>query len=225
MLLDKRTEELIRKFPNDNIDEVSMIIADGGLILNKVQLAKALDVSTRTIEKYEVEGMPSSKYSTPRYRLFTLTTAIEWVILNIDKTKSKRGKAQAAEVPEDMENDWKFRKERADALKTEQMAEEATLKVKELKKELVKKEDTDKAMADLASTMGAMYRNDIKALPVLLENKPFTDIREELDRHYKDRMETMHRILSKEAKVADGEIPKYAFDILFEAIKESDGKN
>lgn len=223
MLLDKRTEKLQKQFPNDNIDELSLVVANGRFQVNRQQLMMVLDVSDTMLVKYEQMGMPRSDFTKSNYVLYDLTEAISWYIANIDIKKSKKSK-DIQVIDEELENDWTYRKARADALKTEQQALAEELKVKELKKELVRKEDTDKAMADLASTMGAMYRNDLKALPVLLENKQHIDIKKELDRHYKDRMEDMHKILSVEI-AEDCEETEYAFDVLYETIRKKNDKN
>jgi len=186
------------------------IFEDNGTVLvSSSILAKIVGVSVRQVGTYIKDGMPKNKNSTKNKNLFDVKQSLEWINANIQSKHT---------FEDDESTNWRAIKEEHEAKKMIETAKIEQLKRQEMEKTLVKKDDTDKAMADLASTMGAMYRNDIKALPVLLENKPHTDIRTELDRHYKDRMETMHKILSKELK-SDDKVPLYAFDILFEAIK------
>jgi len=216
---DNRLNVIKKDYPDADISYDDVIVVDNTSLFTKKQLVKALSVSESRIRQYEQVGMPRSKYSSSKLALYELNSVIDWIVNNIDLTKSKRQqKKDELAVEEELEHDWDYRKKRADALKTEHQARKEELGVLELKKVLVRKDEIDKAMADLGATMSSFYRNDLKALPVLLENKTYLEIKDELDRHYKDRINDMRKIVEKE--VGDEEDVSFALDKLYDFIKE-----
>lgn len=210
----KKKEQLKRIYPNLKIDTLDVLIIEGKEKFGRVRLSNILGVTVDTIKDYENKGMPRSKYSLKTFILYDLKECIDWILLNIDSKRTKR-KNKATSLPDTInENDWKTRKERADALKTEESAEIEKIKKKELLKELVKVEDTDKAMAELGAIFVSNYRNDLKLLPVLLSKKEQRDIKNILDKHYEDRIDNMEKIVNKTISINSISI----YDILYTII-------
>ena len=70
---------------------------------------------------------------------------------------------------------------------------------------MVRKEDTDKALAELGATMCSFYRNDIKSLPFILENKTSAEIKQELhlliEKTDSELLELVYSLLKKNVNV------------------------
>ncbi len=193
----RKIDKLKQEYPNKIIDTTEIISIDGLKLFNRKQMQDILDISRETITEYENKGMPRSEYSEPRYILYNLKDCISWIAVNIDHSKSKMGKKSINIENEEDAALLPIRKLLAETEKLEEQAKSEKLKRQELEGTLVKKEDTDKALAELGATMGAFYRNDLKALPVILEHKSHIEIKSELSRHFKGRIEDMHKIVSE----------------------------
>lgn len=218
-LLKDRILHIVKK-ENPNIDvEIDNIykILDSYIVTRK-QTMDILGLSKSGLIKYESKGLKRSAFSSRSQALYDLKYLINWVVENVDYkfSNKKRATTKRATEEEELGDDWDLRKKRADALKTEAQASKEELLLEELDGVLVKKDEIDKSMADLGATMGGFYRNDLKSLPVLLENKSQFEIQKILDEHYRNRMYDMRTVISKELGNVDDEDLDYALDKLYE---------
>jgi len=194
----KRIEQLKQRHPSKSIDTIDIISIDGTKLFNRRQLMDIMMLSDTAIKDYSKRGMPRSDYSLGNYTLYDLYECIAWIAINVDHSQSKMSKRVKSsgvenEDAEDLAS-LPVRKLRAETQKLEEQSQIEKLKRLRLEGTLVEKVATDRAMAEVGATMGAFYRNDLKVLPVLLNGKNAISIKQELNSHYRGRMDDMHRI-------------------------------
>lgn len=220
--LEKRLNSIRKNYPDALVDAVEVIEVNGKKLYGRKQIAEILDLSDRRVREYSEAGLPKSDYSLKSYTLYDLREVVDWVLLNIKTSISKRKKERDAdfddtEVDPDA-NDWRGRKEKADAEKTEEQAKIERLKRQQLEGSLVDKDDIDKAMTETGAVYLSDYRDDLKLLPVALANKSADEIAKFLDKHYESRVQNMWRLANTSIQIEEITI----FDKLKEFLEDED---
>jgi len=212
-------KKLEQKYPDVKFDNWSIIEADGKLLADQPLLSKLIGKGKTQVNDYAREGMPKSRMKEANKSFFPLTDVLFWFIDTMESVENGKflRKASSEEFTPEA-NDWKRRKEKADAEKTEEQAKVEKLKRKQLEGKLVDKDDIDKAMTETGAIYVANYRDDLKLLPVALANKSPDEISEFLDKHYNSRIEDMSKIANTAIKIDN----KKVFDLLEEELEKQE---
>ena len=197
--------ELKKENPNADMRSVEAFQIDKKIYVQSKFVEMFFDITRQTHIAWQHKGLTPDEKSIKRKRgvkIYELDYLIKWQNDNVDHRRSKNAKkvhGQPAEPkPIYPKADIKdvTREEAERLLKIENVKIER-LKHDELAKELIRAEDTDRAMAELGAIHVAQYQGDLKLLPILLEGKTKQEIAELLDDHYKARVEDMNKIVNK----------------------------
>lgn len=210
----------------DKIDGVEVrYFLNGVWIGDKKILEKAMSVSSKSITRYIKDGMPEHKLSSNKLKIFDIQKCLDWKNISKDKTKSKATKKTIHvdidelddETAQDLEEELPvkqvkaileksayLRKTVADANIAELKEQEATMKVAQLRGELVDATKLDQDMASQAVLHRTDKTNDEKVLPVILANKSQEEIQKILHDHNQARLEMLDELVNKEYKCDEG---------------------
>jgi len=207
--------------PDVNLSSIETFVIEDKTLVTIPFLEKLYGLSRRQIGNWQTMGMEKSEYSQPRLVLFDLAYVMKWKQENIKESYSRRtdgvrgikvdrdGKADERDLPID-----EVSKDEAERRQMILKAKNEEIKLKEAQGELVKAEDTDKAMAEQAAIHVAQYQNDLKLFPIILANKSQGEIKEIIDEHYEERIRNLNKLIHK---VFD--IPETVHDMILEIIE------
>jgi phage terminase Nu1 subunit (DNA packaging protein) len=176
-------------------------------IVDKAELAKALNIKARQISNYVKQGMPVHSVGKRNKQSFDVDICLEWQRNNINKTMSMKTKPIIPKETEiNIENEESKPTQLNDALrKLKAEADDAELKVKlneiklaEAEGRVVDANDLDKAMAEQAIMHKTDKINDENLLPILLENKSKDEIKKLLIEHNSERLKMLDALIKKE---------------------------
>lgn len=206
----KNYNTLRKEYPEAKLSSMEVFVIDGRVQVSSEMLEKLFHVSPRQVNTWQSKGLEKSEWSRPKIKLFDLEYAIKWRNTNIKESHSGRTKKQREiKVNPDGSIDERdldiddVSKEEAERRQMILKAKNEEIKLKEALGELVKAEDTDKAMAEQAVIHVANYQTDIKLLPLVLEYKSSGEIKGILDEHYEERISKLDKLMHKVVNVPD----------------------
>ena len=198
----------IHKYFKEHHKEVIKIkseifIIDGELVVPRQFISELYGVSLRQITNWSSQWLNHDYIAdvAKGVKYYSLIKLFKAYDENINKTKSnatlqKRStKGKKEEISADALE--YVDKEEADRLLQIEKVRIERVKYAELSGKLIPAEDTDKAMAELGALHLAQYQNDLKILPVILENKSKQEITQILDEHYSSRVSDMNDVVRK----------------------------
>lgn len=188
--MSKQVQRLKKEYPN--LEEHKFYVIDGDVVVLKKELEFFLKCQSRTIERYEKDGLERSKYSINRLPVYDPMSSYCWQDKNVQqKFKPNRSKEQKEQTPQNRANLDEFLAslppykreifemseldymDRLAKLRDIDKKETANLKERE---QLIDKDDVDKNMTTLAGLLTASLINYEDAAPAELENKSKEDI-------------------------------------------------
>lgn len=192
--MSENEERKWRGYPQ--VTTTTIRVIDGRRVLSRSELIEKWGVDARTISRYIEAGMPMWSESRPHFQIFFLDEVEKWRDINIERKGPKATVPRVNEaLPE--EESHQGRKVKADADKAVEDAMIAQLKRKQLEGSLIDSETLDLAQAEQAVIYQTLYVNDKKILPVQLESKTASEIRQFLDIHYANRMSDLDKFVNK----------------------------
>lgn len=218
----RKTEELKSAYPKKKITASEVYFIDKRMLCSKSMIAKALNVTDRSVDGWVKKGLEYSSLSLPSFRLLDLDYVKEWYLDNIDqKTARSRGDVNVVPKPPEVivsledniadiegkiqqANDMlQFKSTSIDSAERTEKILNALLKTVKLGKEsgdLIPKRDTDKVVSEIVAVLIAGYKRDIKALPKECENRPWEEIQAILESTYRNNIEKLHKLSSMKSK-------------------------
>jgi phage terminase Nu1 subunit (DNA packaging protein) len=200
----QRWDSFIKQNPKIKIHTEEKYLIDSREVVSSNYLQQIWGVTDKTIRNYISQGMPVSKFSSSRFKIFDLIECISWRMATIDMSKSNVSKVQQKESQEETQESIVFEANRrkiiADADKAEAEAKISQMKEKNMAGELISIEDIDKAMAEQAVLHKTDIVNSEKIFPNLLENLEKSEIVKILKDQNQQRLESLDALIKKEFK-------------------------
>jgi len=194
---------LKKAYPSKDIEAIETFFVDGELLVTKKFVAKDMNVTERTVEKWESKGFEASIYSLPRLKLYDIIEFRKWHKLNVDQkfnpnsVEDKKDNSEEAtlyKVGDDITAlNAKSAKEVEEALIKVSDKELINMKVKEVKGEYIKADDVDKITTEMVVVLLSAWRNLLEILPPLLANKKQDEVKNILDDEFEAEVEVLNR--------------------------------
>lgn len=204
-MFNPKLDKFSKKNPTVEVDSEELLIANGGYIFDRKQMVGILNLSIDRIKDYEKKGMPRSEYSTNGIVYYNLKDVMDWILVNVDISKSKRVGAKEKIVDTDYSFDESSLKD-IDSISMDEAERRkkiadlklANIKLEEAEKKLIPADDVDKAMTEQALMHKTKLNNDEKILPILLG---LTDSQVHLlHEHNNDHLETLDKQITQRYK-------------------------
>lgn len=162
---------------------------DDKLLVNKHFIMAYFGIAMSTITNWINKGFEKEKVLNGKTMLYDFHYALQWEQENIKKDQANRRKSTPDEMFDENDLDIKEVSEK-EASRRKKINEVilGDIKIDEEKKRLVPKEDIEKTAVELCAIFISNYKNDLKILPVDLENLNKQKIKNNLEKHYKDRV-------------------------------------
>jgi len=173
----------------------TVYFTNGKILVRNTYLAKAFQVTTRTVRSWDLEATPHDE---GRFALYDLHEVIQWRKLNIKARKKKQEQYPHNENPYADMPDTAVPKEELEKRNEFQKLRKAKLQNAILEGEYVPVQDLDKTMATLAVMLMSSLKNHEKSAPAELANRASHEIQKLIKKAHYDLTDRLDRLLKKE---------------------------